>query len=319
MSGTGVAVAVLSVLSGLAINEMSDVSPWLARVLIRKAAYLQYGHTPRGEVRAEELQAMVSTDRPGKLLKLCTALGFLAVAVPAWVKRGLALESGAGSGMTLEPSDFVAVRLFPTERYRGEWTPHWSRLAKNIAFAGFVAVLAVLAAARQLHGGIEALAVVAVLLFFALRVVYVLLERRFARFVITNKRIMVTAGVITRQVAMMPLLRVTDMKYEQSPVGRLLDYGSFKIESAGRRHALQVIQDLPDPAELYRRVVEEMYEPQAVEARLGKDDEGGSSSVRPATELQQQLIDRIGELSDRQLRAMAVLLDLDGDGDDEAV
>ena len=316
MSGTGVVVAVLSVLSGLAINEMSDVSPWLARVLIRKAAYLQYGHTPRGEVRAEELQAMVSIDRPGKLLKICTALGFLAVAIPAWVKRGLALEPDAGSGMGLEPSDFVAMRLFPTERYRGEWTPHWIRLTKGIAFAAFVAVLAVLAAARQLHGMPETLTIVAVLLAFALRVVYVLLERRFARFVITNKRIMVTSGVITRQVAMLPLLRVTDMKYEQSALGRLLDYGSFKIESAGRRHALQSVKDLPNPAELYLRVVEEMYEPQAVEARLGKDDEGGSSGMRPATELQQQLIDRIGELSDRQLRAMAVLFGLSGD--DEA-
>ncbi len=316
MSGTGVAVAVLSVLSGLAINEMSDVSPWLARVLIRKAAYLQHGHTPRGEVRAEELEAMVSTDRPGKLLKLCTALGFLAAAVPAWVRRGLAIESGAGSGMGLEPSDFVAMRLFPTERYRGEWTPHWSRLAKNIAFAAFVAVVAVLAAARQLHGTLETLTIAAVFLAFALRVVHVLLERRFARFVITNKRIMVTSGVITRQVAMMPLLRVTDMKYEQSPLGRLLDYGSFKIESAGRRHALQSVQDLPNPAELYLRVVEEMYEPQAVEARLGKDDEDSGSGIPRATALQQQVIDRIGELSDRQLRAIAVLLDLHGD--DEA-
>lgn len=52
--------------------------------------------------------------------------------------------------------------------------------------------------------------------------------------VIAHKRIMVTSGVITRQVAMLPLLRVTDMKYEQSALGRPLDYGSFKIESAGR-------------------------------------------------------------------------------------
>ncbi len=82
---------------------------------------------------------------------------------------------------------------------------------------------------------------------------------------------MVVSGIITRRVAMMPLLRVTDMKYEQSPLGRVLNYGTFVLESAGQEQALREIKHLPNPNELYLRVVEEMYEPQAVEARLGKD------------------------------------------------
>jgi hypothetical protein len=68
----------------------------------------------------------------------------------------------------------------------------------------------------------------------------------------------------------MPLLRVTDMKYEQSPLGRMLNYGTFVLESAGQEQALRTVKHLPNPNELYLRVVEEMYEPQAVEARLGR-------------------------------------------------
>ena len=98
------------------------------------------------------------------------------------------------------------------------------------------------------------------------------------RFILTNKRVMVVAGVITRKVAMMPLLRVTDMKYEQSPLGRILNYGTFVLESAGQEQALRTVKHLPNPNELYLRVCEEMYEPQAVEARLGKGDEEDDGS-----------------------------------------
>jgi hypothetical protein len=99
-------------------------------------------------------------------------------------------------------------------------------------------------------------------------VVFRILGWRLTRFVITNKRIMATEGVLFRRVAMIPLLRVTDMRYEQGPIARLLNYGTFRLESANRRNAMRKISDLPRPDELYLRVVEEMYEPEAVERRI---------------------------------------------------
>jgi hypothetical protein len=59
------------------------------------------------------------------------------------------------------------------------------------------------------------------------------------------------------------------MKYEQTPLGRMLNYGTFVLESAGQDQALREVPYLPNPNELYLRVVEEMYEPAAVEARIG--------------------------------------------------
>ena len=72
------------------------------------------------------------------------------------------------------------------------------------------------------------------------------------------------------------------MKYEQSPLGRALNYGTFVLESAGQEQALREVKHLPNPNELYLRVVEEMYEPQAVEARLGNgENERRRRRVRP--------------------------------------
>jgi hypothetical protein len=67
----------------------------------------------------------------------------------------------------------------------------------------------------------------------------------------------------------MPLLRVTDMKYVQTPLARMLRYGTFVIESAGQEQALREVPYIPNPNEVYLQVVEAMYEPAAVEARMG--------------------------------------------------
>jgi hypothetical protein len=61
----------------------------------------------------------------------------------------------------------------------------------------------------------------------------------------------------------------------QSPLGRMLNYGTFELESAGQEQALRKVDNLPNPNELYLRIVEEMYEPEAVEARLGRASASG--------------------------------------------
>ncbi|MEU5562483.1 MULTISPECIES: PH domain-containing protein [Micromonospora] len=172
-----------------------------------------------------------------------------------------------------EPSSLVARYLFPTERYRGEWKRHWIHLATPILIG--IAATFVLGYLSGFLAGqdVGALTTVAVLLWFAVMgwVAWRVADWWYDRFILTNKRVMVVNGIITRRVAMMPLVRVTDMKYEQTPTGRALNYGTFVLESAGQEQALREIKNLPNPNELYLRVVEEMYEPQAVEARLGKE------------------------------------------------
>jgi membrane protein YdbS with pleckstrin-like domain len=184
--------------------------------------------------------------------------------VPIGPRRVMPLED--------EPSSLVARYLFPTERYRGEWKRHWIHL-QNVFI---IAVLATLLlgwltgfATRENQPGLTTV-IVLIWLVVVFWVAWRVADWYFDRFILTNKRVMVVNGIITRRVAMMPLLRVTDMKYEQSPLGRMLNYGTFVLESAGQEQALREVKHLPNPNELYLRVVEEMYEPQAVEARLGR-------------------------------------------------
>ncbi|HEX2771705.1 MAG TPA: PH domain-containing protein [Micromonosporaceae bacterium] len=171
-----------------------------------------------------------------------------------------------------EPTPLVARYLFPTERYRGEWKRHWIFLGVPILIGVLATfILGYLSGflAGQQVGTLTTGAVVVWLAVMAW-VAWRFLEWHYDRFILTNKRVMLVNGIVTRRVAMMPLLRVTDMKYEQSPIARALNYGTFVLESAGQEQALREVKYLPNPNELYLRVVEEMYEPQAVEARLGK-------------------------------------------------
>lgn len=194
-------------------------------------------------------------------------LRFDASGVPLGPRRVLPLED--------EPSTMVSRYLFPTERYRGEWKRHWIHLT-NPLFIGVVAtfVLGYLSGflAKQNVPGLWVVAVVIWALVMSW-VAWTVADWYFDRFILTNKRLMLVNGLITRKVAMMPLLKVTDMKYEQSPMGRMLNYGTFVLESAGQDQALSKVDHMPNPNELYLRIVEEMYEPAAVEARLGREAE----------------------------------------------
>ena len=73
-------------------------------------------------------------------------------------------------------------------------------------------------------------------------------------FVVTSKRILLTAGVFTRKVNMMPLTKVTDMAFQRTFAGRIFGYGEFIIESAGQDQALRNIDHIPYPEQLYLEV-----------------------------------------------------------------
>ncbi|MET8154131.1 PH domain-containing protein [Actinoplanes sp. NPDC049668] len=282
---------VIGVVLGLIVNEATDLSPWLGRVLVRWAAGLEYAEDhPQRPVRTEELQALI-TVRPGKLLKLLTGMGFLSAAVLTRLRRLVGSDSDGSLAEALppreyredEPTTLVARYLFPTERYRGEWKRHWINVVKSGSIILLYGVLGVwvtqLRIKPQYAGFLTAAICVATLFLIAYR----FLGWWFDRFVITNKRVMMTRGILWRRVRMVPLLRVVDIQYNQTVLGRLLSYGSFTSSDRTTRRTISQLRDLPNPNELYLRLLEEMYEPTAVEARLGVDDEDGEPAA-PATD-----------------------------------
>jgi hypothetical protein len=90
-------------------------------------------------------------------------------------------------------------------------------------------------------------------------------------FVVTSERILLTSGVFTRSVAMMPLSKVTDMSFHRSFAGRMLGYGEFVVESAGLDSVLRVVDHVPYPEQLYLVVCGRIFKDSA-----GQDDGTGS-------------------------------------------
>jgi membrane protein YdbS with pleckstrin-like domain len=177
-----------------------------------------------------------------------------------------------------KPSALVARYLFPTEKFRGEWRKHWTYLADRFAI-GAIGTFALGWAWGWLTKHHETGLAMAVIIIWAALMIFIawkVADWYFDRFILTNKRIMAISGMFSRTVGMMPLLRVTDMKYDQTPMGRIFNYGNFVLESAGQDQALREIKHLPNPNELYLRIVEEMYEPEAVEAKLSHVSDDGS-------------------------------------------
>jgi len=89
-------------------------------------------------------------------------------------------------------------------------------------------------------------------------------EWRVDYFVVTDRRMLLTTGLITRRVSMMPLTKVTDMRFDKPIAGRILGYGVFVMESAGQEQALREVTYIPDPDAVYLEVCDLLF---------GEDDE----------------------------------------------
>ena len=78
-------------------------------------------------------------------------------------------------------------------------------------------------------------------------------------FAVTDKRVLLVSGVVIRNVAIMPLIKVTDLTYKRDLLGRILGFGTFIIESAGQDQALGRIDFVNHPDEWYRRISAELF------------------------------------------------------------
>jgi hypothetical protein len=97
-------------ITGIAANEITGWTEWLARRLARWSAYTRYADPERAKARAEELVAVIA-DRPGQVLKLLTAGGFAIAAIRAWIIRSAAQLAAEGFGIRLKAAGGVTVAV----------------------------------------------------------------------------------------------------------------------------------------------------------------------------------------------------------------
>ncbi|RBY91805.1 PH domain-containing protein [Blastococcus sp. TBT05-19] len=94
-------------------------------------------------------------------------------------------------------------------------------------------------------------------------------------FIVTNRRVLLTSGLVVRSVTLLPVRRITDLTWKETLFGNLLGYGTFRFESAGKLKALSEITYLPHAEELYRKVSRLLF-------TSGGDDEGNPESAPAA-------------------------------------
>ena len=85
-------------------------------------------------------------------------------------------------------------------------------------------------------------------------------------FVVTENRMMLVTSLVFTDVAMMPLAKVTDMRLRESAFGRMLGYGEFIVESAGKEQALSNIRFVPYPSQMYQVILSLIFPKKPVAA-----------------------------------------------------
>jgi membrane protein YdbS with pleckstrin-like domain len=90
----------------------------------------------------------------------------------------------------------------------------------------------------------------AALTYYALRVG----EWWMRHFIVSTRRVLLTSGVIVRTVTLLPLRRITDLTWNETPLGQVLGYGTFRFESAGQDQALRHLTYVPNAKRVYEDI-----------------------------------------------------------------
>lgn len=125
---------------------------------------------------------------------------------------------------------------------------HWANW--QLATMAVVAVWAITAGVSL--AGLAVLLVLAMAIRFAVRT---LRWAFYQKTYLTNRRLMEVDGFFGIEVNSMPLNMVTDVMLRRTPVGEVLGYGTFRVESAGQDQALGELNFLLDPEHFHDMVV----------------------------------------------------------------
>jgi membrane protein YdbS with pleckstrin-like domain len=148
----------------------------------------------------------------------------------------------------------IARYLLPSERHALEVRRHWASLAGNAATTAAFWVGGLIALWLFQDVALLRITCVFFLLFSLAWFGWMVGEWQLERFVVTDRRVLLLTGILTKRIAIMPLAKVTDLTYERTVLGRVLGYGVFIIESAGQQQALSRIDFIPHPDQLYLQV-----------------------------------------------------------------
>lgn len=153
--------------------------------------------------------------------------------------------------------------VLPGERVVFTARSHWGKLAEPVltTFGGFLLLAFLVVPGAGMVVGEDADWLWLLFLVLLGRLGWKVLDWRNEWFVATDKRMLLLYGLVTHKVAMMPLVKITDMRYSRSLVGRVLGYGEFLLESAGQDQAMRRISWVAHPDATYRELCATIFTP----------------------------------------------------------
>ncbi|HEY6697020.1 MAG TPA: PH domain-containing protein [Acidimicrobiales bacterium] len=163
-----------------------------------------------------------------------------------------------------------------------------------------------------LNGSLTAVLITFLLLAVVLLVLVLQrLSQRYTSYVITNVRIMRVTGIVTRRVHSIPWMRVTDLTFDQSWLGRMLNYATLTIESANEDSGLHDLAGVSKPMDFNKYLVDMVVAKQGPTQpgweRLGQAGPSGLSPSRQRIGLR----DRVSEIRRRRRQQRAAEAGLD--------
>lgn len=81
-------------------------------------------------------------------------------------------------------------------------------------------------------------------------------SQQYTAYVLTTARVLRVSGVFRRSAAWVPWVKVTDVRFEASMMGRLLGYATVYIDSANETSGLSEMKNLRDPRRFYLMLTE---------------------------------------------------------------
>jgi uncharacterized membrane protein YdbT with pleckstrin-like domain len=141
----------------------------------------------------------------------------------------------------------MSDHLLPGESVVLKRHRHWIVAAKAMVLPVLLVIAAVLAAFLSfIPSDYRIIAVLAAVALAGLWAITVYLRWTAASFTLTNQRVLLAYGIVSRSSKVIPIDRVQDVSTRQSLIGRVFGYGRVEIDAAGAAGA-EVLDHIPDP------------------------------------------------------------------------
>ncbi len=147
----------------------------------------------------------------------------------------------------------AAEKILYTERHH--WVFFVAEMIKWILFAAAVIVLIILIKAWWLPDATWVWWLLLVFLVPAVRIAWGFLSWKMNVYVLTNRRVIESTGVLSKRVADSSLEKLTDIVLKQSIVGRMLNYGDIEVLTASAGAGINNLKQIRRPMQFKTQMV----------------------------------------------------------------